>query len=288
MDETRMKTDQEYPEPVVPSSPVRKMLLGQKALVTGANSGIGKAVALTLGQAGADVVVNYVSREGEAEKVVEEIKQSGVQALAHRADVSQEDQVQAMFQKIFNEFGTVDILVNNAGLQKDAPFDEMTLADWQLVLNVNLTGQFLCAREAVREFKRRGVVEEVSCAAGKIISMSSVHEVIPWAGHVNYAASKGGVMMMTKSIAQEVAPYRIRVNSIAPGAIRTPINTEAWETPEALQELYKLIPYRRIGEPAEIGRAAVWLASDDSDYVNGITLFVDGGMTLYPGFETGG
>ena len=129
---------------------------------------------------------------------------------------------------------------------------------------------------------------EVSAAAGKIISMSSVHEVIPWAGHVNYAASKGGVMLMTKSLAQEVAPHRIRVNSIGPGAIQTPINREAWSTPEALEQLLRLIPYNRIGQPEDVGRAAVWLASDESDYVNGITLFVDGGMTLYPGFETGG
>lgn len=282
------KAHDKYPEAVMPSCPIREVLKGQKALVTGANSGIGKAVAIALGHAGADVVVNYVSRPEAAEEVVEEITRLGRSAFAYQADVSQEDQVHAMFQSMFGEFGTIDILVNNAGLQKDAPFDQMTLADWQIVINVNLTGQFLCAREAVKEFKRRGVVKEVSCAAGKVISVSSVHEVIPWAGHVNYAASKGGVMMMTKSIAQEVAPYRIRVNSIAPGAIRTPINMSAWSTPEALHELYKLIPYRRIGEPEEIGRAAVWLASDDTDYVNGITLFVDGGMTLYPGFESGG
>ena len=187
-----------------------------------------------------------------------------------------------------DEFGTVDILVNNAGLQSDAPFDQMTLAQWNKVIGVNLTGQFLCAREAVREFKRRGVRPQISCCAGKIICISSVHEVIPWAGHVNYAASKGGVMLMMKSIAQEVAPYRIRVNSIAPGAIRTPINMQAWDTPEHYNELLKLIPYKRIGEPEEIGRAAVWLASDESDYIQGTTLFVDGGMTLYPGFETGG
>jgi glucose 1-dehydrogenase len=193
-----------------------------------------------------------------------------------------------MFERMKKEFGTIDILVNNAGLQKDAPFDQMTLAQWNKVISVNLTGQFLCSREAVREFKRRGVRKNVSCAAGKIICISSVHEVIPWAGHVNYAASKGGVMLMMKSIAQEVAPFRIRVNSIAPGAIRTPINMEAWSTPEAYRELMKLIPYKRIGEADEIGRAAVWLVSDDADYVHGITLFVDGGMTLYPGFETGG
>jgi glucose 1-dehydrogenase len=193
-----------------------------------------------------------------------------------------------MFRQMIDAFGTIDILINNAGLQQDAPFDEMTLAQWQQVIDVNLTGQFLRAREAVREFKRRGVVPEVSCAAGKIISMSSVHEVIPWAGHVNYAASKGGVMLMTKSLAQEVAPYRIRVNSICPGAIRTPINTAAWETPEAYAELMKLIPHNRIGEPEDIARATAWMASDDADYIQGVSLFVDGGMTLYPGFAEGG
>ena len=265
-----------------------RVLAGQKALVTGANSGIGKAVAIALGQSGADVVINYLTGEDAAQQVVEEIKSHGVDALAIRSDVSREDQVQAMFQQAIAHFGTVDILVNNAGLQRDAPFDEMTLEHWNFVIGVNLTGQFLCAREAVREFKRRGVVESVSCAAGKIICMSSVHEIIPWAGHVNYAASKGGVMLMMKSMAQEVAAWRIRVNSIAPGAIRTPINTEAWSTPEAYAELMKLVPYKRIGEPEDIGRAAVWLASDYSDYINGISLFVDGGMTLYPGFETGG
>ena len=205
-----------------------------------------------------------------------------------QADVSSEDQVQAMFKKMCQEYGTIDILVNNAGLQQDASFDEMTLAQWNKVLDVNLTGQFLCARETVREFKRRGVRKEISCAAGKIICMSSVHDIIPWAGHVNYAASKGGVMLMMKSIAQEVAAWRIRVNAISPGAIRTPINMEAWSTPEAYNELMKLVPYKRIGEPDDIGRATVWLASDYSDYVNGICLYVDGGMTLYPGFETGG
>jgi glucose 1-dehydrogenase len=208
--------------------------------------------------------------------------------VALQADVSSEQQVQGMFRRAIEEFGTVDILVNNAGLQQDAPFDQLTLAQWNKVLAVNLTGQFLCAREAVREFKRRGVRPEISCSAGKIICVSSVHEVIPWAGHVNYATSKGGVMLMMKSIAQEVAPYRIRVNSICPGAIRTPINMQAWDTPAAYNELLKLIPYKRIGEPEEIGRAAVWLASDYADYVHGISLFIDGGMTLYPGFETGG
>jgi glucose 1-dehydrogenase len=164
----------------------------------------------------------------------------------------------------------------------------MTLHDWEFVLSVNLTGQFLCAREAAREFLRRGVVPEVSCAAGKILCMSSVHEIIPWAGHVNYAASKGGVMLLMKSLAQELAPHRIRVNSICPGAIRTPINTDAWSTPQALSRLLTLIPYGRIGEPEDIGRTAVWLASDSADYVNGTSLYIDGGMTLFPGFSTNG
>jgi glucose 1-dehydrogenase len=283
-----MSTPESLPDVVMPSCPVRRLLRGQKALVTGANSGIGKAVALHMAQEGAAVVINYVSNDEGARAVVEEISAQGGTAIAVKADVSNDEQVQAMFRRMFDEFGTIDILVNNAGLQQDAPFDEMTLEQWNTVINVNLTGQFLCAREAVREFKRRGVVPAVSCAAGKIISMSSVHEVIPWAGHVNYAASKGGVMLMTKSIAQEVAPYRIRVNSVCPGAIRTPINMEAWGTPEAYAELMKLVPYKRIGEPEDIARAVVWLASDDADYVHGVSLFVDGGMTLYPGFETGG
>ena len=277
-----------YPQPVMPKVPVRRLLAGQTAIVTGASSGIGKAIAIELGKAGANVIVNYVSGPEKADEVVAVIEKEGSRAIAVKADVSQEVDVQAMFAMAKGKFGTIDILVNNAGLQVDAPFCDMTLAQWQKVIDVNLTGQFLCAREAVREFKSRGVVPEVSCAAGKIICISSVHEVIPWAGHVNYATSKGGVMLMMKSIAQEVAPWRIRVNSIAPGAIRTPINTAAWDTPEHYAELLKLIPYKRIGEPEEIGRAAAWLASDDADYIHGITLFIDGGMTLYPGFETGG
>jgi len=211
-----------------------------------------------------------------------------VRAYAHCADVSNEDQVKEMFRRMIAELGTIDILVNNAGRQKDAKFVDMSLADWNAVLGVNLTGQFLCAREAVREFLRRGVVPAVSRAAGKIICMSSVHETIPWAGHANYAASKGGVMMMMKSIAQEFAPQHVRINSIAPGAIRTPINTAAWSTPEAYRSLMTLVPYKRIGEPEDIARTAVWLASDESDYLVGATLFVDGGMTLYPGFTENG
>ncbi len=272
----------------MPSCEILKILKGQKALVTGANSGIGKATAIALGQAGADVVVNYVSNPEAADEVAKVIQSCGVRSYAHQADVSQEDQVKGMFDKMKKEFGTIDILVSNAGLQRDAPLDEMTLKQWNTVIDVNLTGQFLCIRAAVREFKRRGVVKEVSCAAGKIICMSSVHEVIPWAGHANYAASKGGVMLLMKSVAQEMGPHRIRVNSIGPGAIRTPINTEAWSTSDAYERLMTLVPYKRIGEPEDIGRAAAWLASDQADYITGVTLFIDGGMTLYPGFATGG
>jgi glucose 1-dehydrogenase len=279
---------EKYPAVSMPDCNPGKVLKGQKALVTGANSGIGKGVALALGQAGAEVMVNYVSHQDAAEEVAQTISGYGSRSSTFHCDVSQEDQVEAMFEQMCQEFGTIDILVNNAGLQRDAAFDEMTLEQWSTVININLTGQFLCARAAIREFKRRGVVKEVSCAAGKIICMSSVHQRIPWAGHVNYAASKGGIMMMMESIAQEVAPHRIRVNGIAPGAIRTPINTSAWNTPEAYESLMTLVPYKRIGEPEDIAQAAVWLASDHSDYITGTTLFVDGGMSLFPGFATGG
>ncbi len=264
------------------------VLAGQPALVTGANSGIGEAVALGLAEAGADVAVNYVAAPEAAEDVCHRIEAMGRRAIALKADVSSEDEVVAMFASAIGHFGTLHVVVSNAGLQRDAPFDAMTLEQWNTVIAVNLTGQFLCAREAAREFKRRGVVPSVSVAAGKIVCMSSVHQEIPWAGHANYAASKGGVMLLMRSIAQELAPHRIRVNSIAPGAIRTPINTAAWNTPEAYSELMTLIPYKRIGEPQDIAHAAVWLASDAADYVTGATLFVDGGMTLYPCFATGG
>jgi glucose 1-dehydrogenase len=275
-------------KPGAPDVKIHPLLTGQKALVTGANSGIGRGVAIALGQAGADVVVNYVVGDDTANAVVEQIRGFGVNSIAYKADVSVEDEVASMFQHAIKELGTVDILVNNAGLQRDSKFQTMTLAQWNTVLGINLTGQFLCAREAIREFIRRGVVPSVSCAAGKIICMSSVHQQIPWAGHANYATSKGGIKMLMESLAQEVAPMRIRVNGIAPGAIRTPINTSAWQTPEAYKELMRLVPYGRIGEPEDVARAAIWLASDQSDYVVGTTLFVDGGMTLYPGFATGG
>ncbi len=267
-----------------------KKLINQVAIVTGASSGIGAGVAKSLAAEGAIVVVNYpvAANKDAAEAVVTEISTKGGRAISIQCDVSKEADVQQMFASTVAEFGTVDILVNNAGIQKDSPFETMTLDQWNLVMGINLTGLFLCAREAVKEFLRRGIDPAKSKAAGKIICMSSVHEVIPWAGHANYAASKGGMMLLMKSLSQEFAHKKIRINSICPGAIQTPINRSAWETPEALESLLTLIPYKRIGQPEDIGNAAVWLASDDSDYINGISLFVDGGMTLYPGFTTNG
>lgn len=269
--------------------PVHELSLhGQRALVTGANSGIGEGIARALAEAGAAVVINYVRGADAAERIVEDIQAAGGTALALEADVSREDEVEEMFQAATDALGSIDILVNNAGLQKDAKLHEMTLAEWDQVISVNLTGQFLCARAAVREFLRRGVRPDLSMAAGKIICVSSVHDAIPWAGHANYAASKGGVAMLMKTMAQELAMHKIRVNSVSPGAIKTPINTSAWDTPEAERELLRLIPYGRVGETRDIARATVWLASDHSDYVNGATIYVDGGMTLYPEFRTGG
>ena len=267
-----------------------KRLAGQTALVTGANSGIGEAIAIALGRDGANVVVNYISHPEAAEEVAHKINQSDLSgsAIAIKCDVRKEDQVIAMFKQTVDHFGTVDICVPNAGLQKDSSLHEMKLEDWNLVIDVNLTGQFLCAREAIKEFLRRGMRPEVSKSLGKIIHTSSVHQIIPWAGHANYAASKGAIVMLMESICQEYAPHKVRCNSIAPGAIKTPINENAWKTPSALKELDKLIPYKRIGVPEDIGSAAVWLASDESDYVNGTTLFVDGGMTCYPGFTENG
>jgi len=265
-----------------------RLLEGQRAIVTGASSGIGEAIARAFAGAGAAVGINHLERAcGRAAAIAAEIRASGGEALPLAADVSREAEVAAMFDAFAARYGGVDILVANAGIQKDAPFAQLTLEQWNEVLAVNLTGQFLCAREAVRRFMAQGPTPR-SAAIGKIVCMSSVHELIPWAGHANYAASKGGVSLMMRSLAQEVAPRRIRVNAIAPGAIRTGINRSAWQAPEALAKLLELIPYGRIGEGADVARAALWLASDESDYVTGTTLFVDGGMSLYPAFAGNG
>ena len=263
-------------------------LAGCSAIVTGASSGIGTAVARAMAQAGAAVAIDYHSHREPAEQLVAEIKGCGGQAVAVGADVSKEQDVAALFDQAASAFGRIDVVVANSGVQKDAPFAAMTLADWKTVLDVDLTGQFLCSREAVRRFRTQDKAGRPMRSAGVIVSMSSVHERIPWAGHVNYAASKGGIRMLVQSLAQEVAQDGIRVNAIAPGAIRTPINKAAWDTEAALTKLLKLIPYGRIGEPQDVARAAVWLASDEADYITGTTLFVDGGMALYPEFRDNG
>jgi glucose 1-dehydrogenase len=263
-------------------------LRGQRALVTGASSGIGEGIARALGVAGAAVVVNYSGNAEGARRVADAIREGGGETLTIRADVAREPDVEAMFAEMLGAWGRIDILVNNSGVQRDAALTDMTLEQWNTVLGVNLTGMFLCTRAAARAMIGQAPAPALSRATGKILCVSSVHEVIPWAGHVNYAASKGGVKLFMQSVAQELAPHRIRVNSIAPGAIQTPINRAAWETPHALQSLLTLIPYGRIGVPEDVGRAAVWLASDAADYVHGQTIFVDGGMTLYPEFARGG
>lgn len=277
--------------PVAPVTAVAadsQRLRGQNALVTGANSGIGEGIARELAAAGASVIINYVTHPETATQIVADIQAAGGHALAIKADVSREDEVQGMFAQAVKELGTLDIVVSNAGIQRDSALVDMSMDEWNAVIGVNLTGGFLCAREAAREFLRRGPRPAVSRALGKIIFTSSVHQEIPWAGHVNYATTKGGIMLLMKSVAQELAPHRIRVNSICPGAIRTPINHAAWATPQAEKDLLTLIPCGRVGDPVDIARVAAWLASDESDYIYGASLFVDGGMTLYPGFATGG
>lgn len=268
--------------------PAARTLEGQRALVTGASSGIGRAIAFAFGQAGAAVVVNYRSDEEQAERLVAQIKEQRADAIAVRADISEPDECKALFNAPREHFGGIDIVVPNAGIQRDAPFTDMTVDQWRQVIDVNLTGQFLCAQEAVRQFRQQRRPANASRALGKIIFTSSVHQAIPWAGHANYAAAKGGLKLLMETMAQELAPEGIRVNAIAPGAIKTAINRETWESQEAAEQLLKLIPYRRIGEPEDVAKAAVWLASDESDYVVGATLFVDGGMMLYPVFREGG
>lgn len=283
-----MPDDQRQIADQLAKRPYAQTMAGHKALVTGASSGLGRASALGMARAGADLVIDYNGSPEAADELAHEIEALGRRAIVVQADVSKEADVEALFAAGVKEFGTLHAVLSNAGIQRDAALLDMTLAQWNDVIGVNLTGQFLTVRAAVREYKRRGPQPDVSVALGKIVCMSSVHQQIPWAGHVNYAASKGGINMMMRSIAQEVAPMRVRVNAVAPGAIRTPINHDAWATQEAYDNLMKLVPYERIGEPDDISRAVTWLLSDDSDYVTGATLFVDGGMTLYPGFAHGG
>lgn len=265
-------------------------LKNQVALITGSSSGIGAGIAQSMAESGATVVINYPSENSleKANTVLKEITDKGGKGIVYQCDVSKEDEIIKMFQDVVNELGTVDILVNNAGIQKDAKFTEMTLDQWNAVININLTGQFLCAREAIKEFLRRGIDPKKSLACGKIIHISSVHEIIPWAGHANYASSKGAIRMLMQTLAQEYGANKIRVNSICPGAIQTPINKNAWQTPEELDSLLTLIPYNRIGQPKDIGNLAVFLASDMADYITGASIFIDGGMTTFESFSTGG
>lgn len=267
---------------------ITPVLKGHSIIVTGASSGIGAGAAVAMAAAGAAVVVNFHSDADGAAGLVRRITNDGGTAIALQADVSDEDEVGKLFGDAVAAFGRVDVLVANSGVQQDAAIGDMSLDDWRKVLDVNLTGQFLCMRQAVRQFRSQPTGARPARSMGAIVAMSSVHEVIPWAGHINYAAAKGGIRMLVRSLAQEVGAERIRVNAIAPGAIRTPINKEAWDSDEALQKLLRLIPYGRIGEPEDVARAAVWLASDETDYVTGTTIFVDGGMSLYPEFRDNG
>ena len=265
-------------------------LKNQVAIITGSSSGIGAGIAKSMAKSGATVVINYSSENSfeKAKAVLKEITDNGGQGIACQCDVSKEEEVISMFQDVVKELGTVDILVNNAGIQKDAKFTDMTLDQWNAVIGVNLTGQFLCAREAIKVFLRRGIDPSRSVACGKIIHISSVHEIIPWAGHANYASSKGAIKMLMQTLAQEYGAAKIRVNSICPGAIQTNINKDAWQTPEQLDSLLTLIPYNRIGQPQDIGNLAVFLASDLADYITGASIFIDGGMTTFESFSTGG
>lgn len=260
-------------------------LKGQTALVTGGNTGIGAAICEALGEAGANVVINYHSHKEQADELAARIDRAGAKAIAIQGDVSSEEHVINMVRKAVETFGGLDIMCPNAGIQADASLLDMTLAQWKKVIDVNLTGAFLCAREAARQMVKQGVTGR-SAAAGKIIFTSSVHELIPWEEAPNYTASKGGMQMLMKSIAQDLAEHKIRVNAIGPGSIKTKINKEAWETEEKeRQEIEEFIPYGRWGVPMDIGKVAAWLASDESDYVVGTTIYVDGGMLLYPSFR---
>lgn len=263
-------------------------LAGLRALVTGASSGIGRAVAQAFATEGAAVVVNYRSNGESAQDLVNIIESKGGQAICVQADVSEPQQCERLFESARSAFGGIDIVVSNAGIQRDAPFLDLSLDDWNQVISTNLTGQFVCAQAGARQFLRDDNHCRLPRSKGNLIFMSSVHQAIPWAGHVNYAAAKGALDMLMRSVAQEMAPNGIRANAIAPGAIKTEINREAWESKDAERELLEKIPYGRVGEPDDVARAAVWLASDASDYVVGATLYVDGGMMLYPEFREGG
>ena len=263
------------------SSPVARRLQNKRALVTGANSGIGRAIAIRLAQEGASVTVNYVTHPEAADEVVREIKDAGGQAIAVMADISNEAQVEAMFARTLGELGGLEILVNNAGMETYQPFLEMPLEAWQKVLNIDLTGAFLCAQRAARAMVKSG-------AGGAIVNITSVHQTIPWGGYAHYCAAKSALAMLTKTIALELATENVRINAVAPGAIATPINQNVWGDPDSLRDLLTKIPSERVGKPEEVASVVAFLCSDEASYVTGATVYVDGGMTLYPSFRHGG
>ncbi|WP_020677789.1 SDR family oxidoreductase [Geopsychrobacter electrodiphilus] len=254
---------------------------GKRALVTGGNSGIGASIALALAEAGAQVAINYVTHPETAQEMVAQIETAGGKALALEADVADPAAIAALFAKLDSAWGGIDILVNNAGIDGGRALSwETELAAWRKVIDVNLLGAFYCAREALQRM--------VTQKNGVVVNLSSVHEEIAWSGYSAYAASKAAVSMLTKTLAQEAAPFGVRVLSIAPGAIKTPINRSVWSDPQSLKDLVEKIPLARIGEPAEIANMVVVLASEVASYITGRTIFVDGGMTDYPDFAHGG
>lgn len=263
------------------NSPVSRRLEGRRALVTGANSGIGREIALRLAREGASVAVNYLSRPEDADAVVKEIEEAGGKGIAVQADISNEQQVDAMFVRAVAELGGIDILVNNAGMETNHPFLEMPLDAWRKVIEVDLTGAFICAQRAARQMVQSGT-------GGAIVNISSVHQIIPWGGFAHYCAAKAGMEMMTKTAALELATQKVRVNSVAPGAIKTPINQNVWDDPQGLSDLLRKIPTARMGETEEVAKVVAFLCSDEASYITGATLYVDGGMTLYPEFRHGG
>ncbi|GAA5111004.1 SDR family oxidoreductase [Orbus sasakiae] len=255
-------------------------LQNKVAVITGGSKGIGNAICYRFGEEKMNVVVNYNSDASGAEEAVNLIKKAGGNAIAVKADVGSEDGNLHLLEQAINTFGGLDIWVNNAGMENQYNTHELPLAEWEKVININLTGVFLGSRTALNYFVKNG-------KKGNIINMSSVHEQIPWPTFAHYAASKGGVKLFTQTIAMEYAPHNIRVNSIGPGAINTPINAKKFADPKQLEMTTSMVPMQRIGDPAEVAAVAAWLASDQSSYVTGITLFVDGGMTLYPSFQGG-
>lgn len=254
------------------------LLEGRKAIVTGGSSGIGKATAVRLGAEGASVCVNYYAdaESDDAQAVVEAITKAGGSAIAVQADVGDEAQVTAMVAKTVEAFSGLDLLVNNAGIEAKKPLLELPLELWDSVLRTNLTGAFLCLREAGKVMAKGD--------GGVVVNMSSVHEFIPWPGFAHYCASKGGIKLLMETAARELAPHKIRLVNIAPGAIATPINNFVLDDPEAKREVVSEIPLGEFGEPEQIAAAVAWAASDQASYVTGTTIVVDGGMSLYPRF----